>query len=266
MDLIQHVRLFMDGRYWYCQYTAPDGRSVRKSTRQMDREKAVQVALAYVNQETAVHSSSLILEQFRGVDLSGRRYPLRDRAILETLYSGGLRSSEVCSLQLPNVNLEDRILRVTGKGNKTRLVPVGRKACEAIRNYIEHERTRLTAATKPQKGRDHYVPVPARPRLELFLSQRRGKPLTYVRIWQLVTGLAALTGIKKKIYPHLLRHTYATHLLEHGTDIRFIQERRPYWAESQTRRSRTDFFRPPQELQTGHSRCFCSGRFTISAL
>jgi integrase/recombinase XerD len=134
------------------------------------------------------------------------------------LYASGARASEVATLLLANVNLEERILRVVGKGNKTRLVPINQAAATAIDDYIKNERSRLTAATR--------TGVPARSRPELFLSQKRGKPqpLTYVRIWQIVKDLAAFCGVDKKIYPHLLRHSCATHLLENGCDLRVIQE------------------------------------------
>ena len=122
---------------------------------------------------------------------------------------------------MANVNLEDRFLRVTGKGNKTRLVPIGRKACESIRNYIRNERPWLVAATRRRPNRPY---LPARPRAELFLSERRGGPLTYQRIWQLVTELARLAGFDQSIYPHLFRHSFATHLLENDCDLLFIKE------------------------------------------
>jgi integrase/recombinase XerD len=151
------------------------------------------------------------------VDLSERRYPLRDRAILEVLYAGGLRATELATLQLANVNLEDRFLRVVGKGNKTRLVPINRTACAAIEDYLKHERARLTAATL-------YKGVAAKSRPELFLSQRRGETLTYQRIHQLVTELAALAGFTEGVHPHTFRHSVATHLLENGCGLREIQE------------------------------------------
>ena len=217
-ELSQSRRLFMDGHspYWRCVYTAQNGRRVEKSTGQTDYAKAWEVSERIVNPEGATHSSSAILVQFRDLDLSQRRYPRRDRAILEILYGCGLRATELATLQLCNVNLEERILRVVGKGNKTRLVPIGRTACAAIEDYIKHERLRFTRAT--QRGK------PAKPRPELFLSQRRGKILTYVRIWQLVKELAALARFEKEIYPHLFRHSFATHLLENGCDLRVIQE------------------------------------------
>jgi len=127
-----------------------------------------------------------------------------------------LKGTELCTLQLAHVNLEERILRVVGKGNKTRLVPIGRTACAAIEDYTKHERSRFTVAT--QRG------VAAKARPELFPSQRRGKTLTYVRIWQLVKELAALAGFEREIYPHLFRHSFATHMLENCCDLRVIQE------------------------------------------
>jgi integrase/recombinase XerD len=173
-----------------------------------------------LNQEEMRRLLAVKLSQRRrlsAVDLSERRYPLRDRAILELLYSCGLRATELATLQLANVSLEERILRVVGKGNKTRLVPIGRTACGAIKDYIENERARLTAATL-------CTGVAAKPRPELFLSQRRANQLTYERIWQLVKELAALAGFEKDVYPHLFRHSFATHLLENGCDLRVIQE------------------------------------------
>jgi integrase/recombinase XerD len=217
-ELSQQRLLFKDGHspYWQCRYTAPNGRRVQRSTGQTDKTKALEAAERIVNPEGATDSSPAILVRFRDLDFSQRRYPRRDRALLEVLYGCGLRATELATLQLCNVNLEEQILRVVGKGNKTRLVPIGRTACAAIEDYLKHERARFTGAT--QRGK------PAKPRPELFPSQRRGKTLTYVRIWQLVKELAALAGFEKEIYPHLFRHSFATHLLENGCDLRVIQE------------------------------------------
>ena len=99
-------------------------------------------------------------------------------------------------------------MRVTGKGNKTRLVPVGRKACEALAAYLSTERPRL---------------VNRRSSSEIFLSER-GTKLTTARIWQVVKKRARHAGLQKNIYPHLLRHSFATHLLSNGADLRIIQE------------------------------------------
>ncbi len=133
---------------------------------------------------------------------------LRDRAILELLYASGLRISELAGAKLENLNLEDGIVRVTGKGNKTRLVPVGKKACAALATYLEQERPRL---------------VRRRSGSEVFLSVR-GSRLTTVRIWQIVKAVARRSGLAVNIYPHLLRHSFATHLLSNGADLRIIQE------------------------------------------
>ncbi|MBA2432389.1 MAG: tyrosine recombinase XerD [Chthoniobacterales bacterium] len=133
---------------------------------------------------------------------------LRDRAVIELLYASGLRISELANARLENLNLDDRILRVTGKGNKTRLVPVGRRACEALAAYLSAERPKLV---KPKTGS------------EIFLSAR-GTKLTTVRLWQIVKERARHSGLETNIYPHLLRHSFATHLLGNGADLRIIQE------------------------------------------
>ncbi|MDQ2659168.1 MAG: site-specific tyrosine recombinase XerD [Verrucomicrobiota bacterium] len=133
---------------------------------------------------------------------------LRDRAIIELLYASGLRISELANARLENFNAEERILRVTGKGNKTRLVPVGGKACAALASYVSAERPKL---------------VKARTGSEIFLSAR-GSKLSTVRLWQIVKERARLSGLEANIYPHLLRHSFATHLLGNGADLRIIQE------------------------------------------
>jgi integrase/recombinase XerD len=133
---------------------------------------------------------------------------LRDRAMLELLYASGLRISELAGAKLENLDLENGVIRVTGKGNKTRLVPVGRKACAALARYLQQERPDLV---KPKSGS------------EVFLSIR-GARLTTVRIWQIVKAIAKRSGLEANIYPHLLRHSFATHLLSNGADLRIIQE------------------------------------------
>jgi integrase/recombinase XerD len=141
-------------------------------------------------------------------DLSARPFPLRDRAIMELFYSSGLRISELTGARLENLNLKERVLRVIGKGSKTRIVPVGRAACEAIDQYLERERVTLV---RKKTGN------------EIFLS-RHGKKLTTQRIWQIVKEIAASAGMEVNVYPHLLRHSFATHLLANGADLRIIQE------------------------------------------
>ena len=132
----------------------------------------------------------------------------RDTAILELLYSSGLRVSELVNARLENLYLEDGAIRVTGKGNKTRVVPVGSAALEALNRYLEGERPSLVSR---QTGS------------EIFLS-KWGKRLTTTRIWQIVKQRAKLAGIEQNVYPHLLRHSFATHLLGNGADLRVIQE------------------------------------------
>jgi integrase/recombinase XerD len=133
---------------------------------------------------------------------------LRDKAMLELLYASGLRISELAGAKLENLDLKSGVVRVTGKGNKTRIVPVGRKACGAIAAYLEEERPRL---------------VRRRSGSEVFLSVRGGR-LTTVRIWQIVKAIARRSGLEANVYPHLLRHSFATHLLGNGADLRIIQE------------------------------------------
>lgn len=133
---------------------------------------------------------------------------LRDRAMLELLYSSGLRVSELCSARLENLDLETGFIRVTGKGAKTRLVPVGGPARSAIKRYLDAGRPALVAAKTGA---------------EVFLSIR-GKQLTSQRIWQLIKQYAARAGIVSNVYPHLMRHSFATHLLGGGADLRVIQE------------------------------------------
>jgi integrase/recombinase XerD len=133
---------------------------------------------------------------------------LRDRAMIELLYASGLRISELAGARLENFSAEEGTLRVIGKGNKTRMVPVGRKACEALAAYLSAERPKLVS-----RGSGN----------EIFLSAR-GTKLTTVRIWQIVKKLAKRSGLEANVYPHLLRHSFATHLLGNGADLRIIQE------------------------------------------
>ena len=133
---------------------------------------------------------------------------LRDRAMVELLYASGLRISELANARLENLLLDERVIRVTGKGNKTRLIPVGRKACQAIAEYLANERPNMV---KKRTGG------------EIFLSVR-GTKLTTVRIWQILKRIARHAGIEVNVYPHLLRHSFATHLLSNGADLRVIQE------------------------------------------
>jgi integrase/recombinase XerD len=130
---------------------------------------------------------------------------VRDRAILEVLYATGLRVSELCSLSLYSVG--ETFVRVKGKGGKERLVPIGEKALQAIDEYLV-------------QLRDHYD---SEKQQALFLSQR-GKPMDRIALWRMIKKYAAQAGIKKPLSPHTLRHSFATHLLNNGADLRVIQE------------------------------------------
>lgn len=173
-----------------------------------ERDPAELLALPRLERYLPETLNEAEMERLLSVNLTGRPFPLRDRAMLELLYASGLRISELTGARLENLSLDERVIRVIGKGNKTRLVPVGRKACEAIAAYLAHERPGLV---RPRSGS------------EVFLS-RHGKKLTRERVWQIVKEVATLAGFDENIYPHLLRHSFATHLLSHGADLRIIQE------------------------------------------
>jgi integrase/recombinase XerD len=132
----------------------------------------------------------------------------RDRAILELFYSSGLRLSELCGARLEHLDMEEKFLRVTGKGNKTRIVPLGEMARQAIERYLAVDRPTL---------------VKRRTSSHLFLSVRGGA-LSPDRVREIVKERAAQAGLEQNVYPHLLRHSFATHLLEGGADLRVIQE------------------------------------------
>ncbi|PAU93628.1 site-specific tyrosine recombinase XerD [Aliifodinibius salipaludis] len=137
---------------------------------------------------------------------------IRNAAILETLYATGMRVSELTSLELDNLIFEIGFIRVVGKGNKERLVPVGEMAQSALEHYIEVVRPKFQSDKKPQKAEN-----------KVFLSQR-GNPLSRMSIWNIVNDAAERAGIEKNVYPHIFRHSFATHLLEGGADLRAVQE------------------------------------------
>jgi integrase/recombinase XerD len=136
----------------------------------------------------------------------------RNRAMLEVLYSSGLRVSELVDLKLNNVDFDVAFLRVVGKGNKERLVPIGRDALKYTKIYIDDIRGKSPHKTA-QKGFEPYV----------FLN-RNGRKLTRVMMFTIIKGLAAKIGLKKSISPHTFRHSFATHLIEGGADLRAVQE------------------------------------------
>jgi len=132
---------------------------------------------------------------------------LRDRAMLELLYATGLRVSELCGIGISDLNLEMGVLRATGKGNKQRVVPVGRSAVAAVRQYLETARPRIL------KGRGSRY---------LFVTAR-GSAMTRQAFWTLLAGYGRRVGIFRNLTPHVVRHSFATHLLEGGADLRSVQ-------------------------------------------
>ena len=132
---------------------------------------------------------------------------LRDRAMLETLYATGLRVSELVGLKLTAVNLNDGVLRVTGKGNKDRLVPLGEESVQWLKRYIADARPVLMA----------------RRAADAVFVTARGEGMTRQAFWYLIKRRATAAGITRPLSPHTLRHAFATHLLNHGADLRVVQ-------------------------------------------
>ena len=139
---------------------------------------------------------------------------LRDKAILEVFYACGLRESELAHLRIGGLHLSEGFIRLVGKGDKERVVPIAARAAAALTAWLDVGRPAyLDAATRrgdPDPG-------------TVFLS-RLGRPMNRVTVWRVVTRLALRSGLARRIYPHLLRHSFASHLLENGADLRAIQE------------------------------------------
>ena len=133
----------------------------------------------------------------------------RDLAILEVLYSAGVRVSELCDLRMIDLVLDSDMIRVTGKGKKERFAPIGPRAQECINNYLKFDRPTLSKKDK-NLGK-------------IFLS-RNGRPLTRMTVNIILKKWAQVSGLKKKVSPHTFRHSFATHLLEGGADLRVVQE------------------------------------------
>jgi integrase/recombinase XerD len=131
----------------------------------------------------------------------------RNRALLEVFYATGLRVSELTELLLKQLHLEEGAVVVRGKGNKERLVPLGDWAAEALRVYLEQSRPQLVGRPSPP---------------HVFVNHR-GRPLSRQGVWKLIRALAVRAGIQQPITPHMLRHSFATHLLENGADLRVLQ-------------------------------------------
>lgn len=134
---------------------------------------------------------------------------IRDRSILETLYGCGLRVSELIELKLENVSLDEGILKVLGKGNKERIIPCGDEAVYWIKLYMARVRPILTLGPRSKN---------------LVFLNRFGKKFSRMGIWKVIQKYVTLARIQKRIYPHIFRHSFATHMLENGADLRSVQE------------------------------------------
>lgn len=158
----------------------------------------------YLPAVLSVEEVTAILESAGG---SGDWRSLRDRAILEILYGCGLRVSEACGLLISQVYLQEGFVRVVGKGNKERLVPLGEMAADAFSRYME---------VRPEAAETAFDDV-------AFLN-KNGRPLSRVAVFNLVKQQALRAGVDKEISPHTFRHSFATHLIENGADLRVVQE------------------------------------------
>ncbi|OZG67426.1 site-specific tyrosine recombinase XerD [Bifidobacterium eulemuris] len=138
---------------------------------------------------------------------------LRDKALLEFMYATGCRVSEATGANLEDINLDERIARLMGKGSKQRLVPVGGYACVALRRYLERSRPELERRARASNIE----------RRALFLN-KRGRRLSRQSVWEIVRGAGERAHIDKPLHPHTLRHSFATHLIQGGADVRTVQE------------------------------------------
>lgn len=137
-----------------------------------------------------------------------KKYGLRDAAILEILYSAGLRVTELINIKIIDINFNVEFIRVIGKGDKERIIPLGSQALKVIKRYMEEVRPELLRGQESEY---------------LFISRLR-KPLSRNMIWKILKKYAKQSGVNKNIYPHILRHSFATHLIENGADLRSVQE------------------------------------------
>ncbi len=186
----------------FCRFLAQEKIVANDVTAVMDSPKLWQLLPDYLSERE--------VEQFLRsfADTGGDPLLERNQMIMELLYSCGLRVSEAVNLKISAVDFDEATLRVVGKGNKTRLIPVGERALQMLRRYLREVRPQLT-----QSNRE---PL-------LFLS-RNGRKLNREWIWKMVKDAAVRAGIVKNIHPHTLRHSFASHLLANGADLRVIQE------------------------------------------
>jgi integrase/recombinase XerD len=149
------------------------------------------------------------IEKILKLPRTNNKLGLRDKAILELLYSSGLRVSELLNLKISDLFFDEEVIRVTGKGSKQRIIPIGSSAIEWITNYLVHSRPLLEKKELSQNS--------------VFLNSK-GRKLSRMGIWKIVDGYVKQTDIIKDVHPHTFRHSFATHLLEGGADLRAVQE------------------------------------------
>jgi len=152
---------------------------------------------------------------------------IRDKAILETLYATGMRVSEAVNLKLDNVNFDIGFLRCIGKGNKERIIPLGSKASSSIKRYLEFTRPYILNPVRNTKQTENNIKVSngvKKRESEFLFLNRFGKKISRQSLWKIIKRYARGARIKKPIRPHILRHSFATHLLERGADLRSVQE------------------------------------------
>ncbi|MGA2740805.1 MAG: site-specific tyrosine recombinase XerD [Bryobacteraceae bacterium] len=176
-----------------------EGRIARDPTEHLGAPRQWQTIPKFLNPEE--------IEQISQSPDASRTLGLRDHAMIELLYATGLRVSELCSLAIADLNQDLGVLRATGKGRKQRMIPVGKAALEAVRTYLETGRPAIL------KGR---------PSRYLFVTARGG-PMTRQAFWKLLRGHARKAGVFRPLTPHTIRHSFATHLLEGGADLRSVQ-------------------------------------------
>ena len=180
-------------------YLLREGRIAADPTEHLGSPKQWQAIPKFLNLEE--------IERVSASPDASRPAGLRDHAMIELLYATGLRVSELCGLGMADVNLDLGVLRATGKGNKQRMIPVGKAALEAVRAYLETGRPAIL------KGRaSRYLFVTA-----------RGGPMTRQAFWKLLRGHGKKAGVFHHLTPHVVRHSFATHLLEGGADLRSVQ-------------------------------------------
>ena len=152
--------------------------------------------------------STAEIDQLLAPEIPETPQSLCDQAVIELAYASGLRLSELRNIRLEQLHLESGFINVIGKGNKERVVPLGRAAVQALQHYLDAGRPKLVTSRSPAA---------------VFLS-KRGTPFAAVTLWLRIKNRVRRAGIARNITPHMLRHSFATHLLEHGADLRVIQE------------------------------------------